>query len=401
MNMYSIIEEELGEFSGFFSKPQLSHFRNYVNGILNTVGRKTIVNINENSEDRRDQSQLNRFVTNSKWDISLLKQKYDAHSLKQVIDKSGEYVFLIFDDTVKSVSIKNRMEGVEKYFDHSEKRYVWGHKFFTSCITNGYGLIMPFEIKMYRRRLEARRNKVPYRKITNVAKETIEKFALMDCNNRVKVAIFDIYYAAKRILKTCIKSEVKFVTKVKANKKFIFGKRELHAREFEKLLPFYREVKIKGEIYEYTEPIEVEWEGVGRVSLMRSKLKEADKVQYYITNLNISGSAMLKMYSNRWEIEVMHRDFKQTFGFGDYMVRNASAIKTHILLSSIAYSIMSRIRYGIIEPYTKLLNDGLLSKVKRYFTLGKRCKFFRKGIWAEIIITLTGVKFMLVKNAKL
>lgn len=400
MNIYDVIEKELGEFSEFFSKPQLLHFKDYICGILSTTERKTIVNINDNSGNSRDQSQLNRFVTNPKWNVENLKQKYNSYAIGRVLNKSGEYVFLIFDDTVKPVSVKNKIEGVERYFDHVEKRFIYGHKFFTSCVTNGFGLTEPFEFEMYRRRAEARRKGVPYRKITNTAKETIEKFAEFDTGNKRKVAIFDIYYAAKRILKTCQKSMVSFVTKVKSNKKFVFGKRELHAKEFDKWLPFYREIKIKGEVYEYSEPIEVEWEDVGKVYLTRSKLKGANGVQYYITDLHLSGGAILKMYSNRWEIETMHRDLKQVFGFGDYMVRNASAIKTHLLISSITYAIMSSIRYQIIEPYTKMLDNRIISKVKKFFTLGKLCKFFRKGIWGEVIITLTGVKFMLVKKRK-
>lgn len=401
MNIYDQVEKELGEFSEFFSKPQLSHFREYISGILKTTNRKTIVNINDNAGGLKDQSQLNRFVTNPKWDTDLLKQKYNDNAIRTVVNKSGEYVFLIFDDTIKAVSSKNKMEGVEKYFDHAEKRYVWGHKVFTSCITNGFGFTTPFEFKMYRRRLEARRSKVPYRKITNVAKETIEKFATYDCRGKQKVALFDIYYASQRILRTCVKLIVHFVTKVKSNKKFIVGNKEMHARDVDKWLPFYREVKIKGEIYEYSEPIQVEWEGVGKMFLMRSRLKGAEEVQYYITDLNLSGNAILKTYSNRWEIEVMHRDLKQNFGFGDYMIRNASSVKTHILLSSIAYAIMSKIRYQIIEPHMKMLNDKIFSKIKEHFTLGLLCKFFRKNVWSEVIINLTGVRFMTVKNAKL
>lgn len=359
------------------------------------------MNINENSDATSDQSQLNRFLTHPKWKEENLKQKYGSYALKHVIDKSGKYLFLVFDDTVKPVSTKNKMEGVEKYFDHTEKRFLFGHKFFTSCITNGYGLTIPFEFEMYRRRAEARRRGVSYRKITNIAKETIEKFGMMNCGDKEKVALFDVYYASKRLLKTCIKSLVHFVTKVKSNKKFILGKKEMNAQKFDSLLPFYREIKVKGRIYEYSEPIEVEWEDVGKVFLMRSRLFGSEKVQYYVTDMNLTGGAILKTYGNRWEIETMHKDLKQNFGFGDYMVRNASAIKTHLLFSSIAYAIMSVIRYQILEPYVQTLNDKIFRKVRKYFTLGRLCKFFRKGMRAEIIITLAGVRFMRIKNAKL
>ena len=396
-----IVDRELGVFSGFFSKPQLSHFREYVSGLLTNEGRKTVAHINENSEDATDQSQLNRFLTDPKWDVPGLQNQYSEYAVKNVVENCQNYVFLIFDDTVKPVSVKNKMEGVEKYFDHAEKRYVWGHKFFTSAITNGDGLTMPFEIEMYRRRKEARRSCVPYRKITNVAKETVEKFALVDTGRKEKVALFDIFYACRKILKTCIKSAIRFVTKVKANKKFVFDGETTNIKKLYRSMPFTEEVTIKNSIYEYSQPILAEWPDVGNVFLVRSRLKGHDEVQYFVTDIESSGEEVLTLYSKRWEIESMHKDLKQNVGFGDYMVRKKEAIKTHILLSSIGYAILSKIRFVVVHSYLGKVSEKIYCKIRKYFTIGKLCKFLRKGLWIKTIINLSAVKFMIVKNAKL
>lgn len=396
-----IVDEELGVFSGFFSKPQLSHFREYVSGLLANDGRKTIANINESSGGDTDQSQLNRFLTDPKWDVDGLQKQYGEYAIKNVVENSQKYVFLLFDDTIKPVSVKNKMEGVEKYFDHAEKRYVWGHKFFTSAITNGDGLTMPFEIEMYRRRKEARRSGVPYRKITNVAKETVEKFALVDTGEKEKVALFDIFYACKKILKTCIKSAVNFVTKVKANKKFVFNKEITNVKKLYRSMPFTGRVTIKNSIYEYSEPILAEWPGVGSVFLIRSRLKDHKEVQYFVTDIESSGEGILTLYSKRWEIESMHRDLKQNVGFGDYMIRKAEAIKTHILLSSIGYAILSKVRFAVVHAYLGKVSEKIYNKIRKYFTIGRLCRLFKADQWAEAIINLIGVRFMIVKNAKL
>jgi len=401
MRPVKIIDRELKEFSGFFSKPQFSHFREYIIGLYTSYGRKTIANINENSGNGTDQSQLNRFLTNPKWNMKGLREKYEEYAIGNVLKNSSKYVFLIFDDTVKPVAVKNKIEGVAKYFDHAEKHYVWGHKFFTSAITNGNGLIEPFVIEMYRKRIDSKIHKIKYKKITNIAKETVEKFALINTGSKEKVALFDTFYACKKILKTCIDSSVHFVTKVKSNKKFIFNNKILNVKELSKFMPFVGEITIKDSIYEYSKPISVEWNGVGTVFLIRSRLKGHKEVQYFITDLALNGAEILELYSKRWDIESMHRDLKQNVGFGDYMVRKIEAIKTHVLLSSIAYAILSKIRFAIIHSYFGKVGGEIYKKIKKYFTISKLCKLLRKGLWAKVLINLTGVKFNMLKNAKL
>ena len=402
MRPVKIIDRELKEFSRFFSKPQFSHFREYVIGLYISYGRKTVVNINENTDNGTDQSQLNRFLTNPKWNVKGLQEKYEEYAILNVLKNSSKYVFLIFDDTVKPVSVKNKIEGVAKYFDHAEKHYVWGHKFFTSAITNGNGLTVPFVIEIYRKRSDSRVHGIKYRKITNIAKETVEKFALIDTGLKEKVALFDTFYACKKILKTCIQSEVHFVTKVKSNKKFIVNNKILNVKELSRFMPFVGETIIKDSRYEYSKPISVEWNGVGTVFLVRSRLKGHKEVQYFITDIAfLNGTEILELYSKRWEIESMHRDLKQSIGFGDYMTRKIEAVKTHVFLSSIAYAILSKIRFVIIRSYLGKVGEEIYRKIKKYFTISKLCKLLRKGLWTKVIINLTGVKFNILKNAKL
>jgi len=402
MRPVKIIDRELREFSGFFSKPQFSHFREYVIGLYTSYGRKTVANINENTDNGTDQSQLNRFLTNPKWNVKGVQEKYEEYAIVNVLKNSNKYVFLIFDDTVKPVSVKNKIEGVAKYFDHAEKHYVWGHKFFTSAITNGNGLIVPFVIEIYRKRIDSKMHGIKYRKITNMAKETVEKFALVDTGSKEKVALFDIFYACQKILKTCIKSAVHFVTKVKSNKKFIVNDKILNVKELSRFMPFVGETIIKDSRYEYSKPISVEWNGVGTVFLIRSRLKGHREVQYFITDIaSLNGAEILELYSKRWEIESMHRNLKQSIGFGDYMIRKIEAIKTHVLLSSIAYAILSKVRFAIIHSFLGKVCEEVYRKIKRYFTISKLCKLLRKGLWAKVAINITGVKFNILKNAKL
>ena len=68
---------------------------------------------------------------------------------------------------------------------------------------------------------------------------------MIDTGSKEKVALFDIFYVCKKILKTYIKSAVHFVTKVKSNKKFIVKGKTSNAKKLYRLMPFVGETTIK------------------------------------------------------------------------------------------------------------------------------------------------------------
>lgn len=394
MNIMGNIENLLQKVGVGLSKPQFKNFSSYINGIMKSKGRKTVVNINDESDSGKDQSQLNRFLNESKWDAVKMQEVYEDDVVKRAIETSKEYLFLIFDDTLKKSSVKNKVDGIAKYFDHVEKKFVWGHKVFTSCIANDNEFSAPYKGQIFLSRQYCKSQGIRYKKLTHMPFDLIDQFGLIDSRDKHKVALFDIGYANKRTLNRLIKADLHFVTKVKVNKKFIYNGELKRTEGLNRTLRICNEVKIKDAIYEYSEPIEVVWPKVGSLYLMKTKLKGAKEVQYLITNMKINGEGTLRLYSYRWLIEPMHKDLKQNFGFGDYMIRNMEAIKKHMLLSWIACGIASFIRYNFIGEHIGKLSEKLFVKVKKFFTLGRICKLVRKRLFVvQTVITLIDVKF--------
>ena len=66
----STINKLLSEYSGFFTKPQFGNFRRLITGLI-VSENKTLQKINDQF-GKRNQSSLNRFVSNSKWDLDQL-----------------------------------------------------------------------------------------------------------------------------------------------------------------------------------------------------------------------------------------------------------------------------------------------------------------------------------------
>ena len=67
-NRPKAILEELENYKDVFSKPQFSHFSNYVTGLILEDKQFTINSISSLFEDAKDQSLLNRFFLSNAWD---------------------------------------------------------------------------------------------------------------------------------------------------------------------------------------------------------------------------------------------------------------------------------------------------------------------------------------------
>lgn len=394
MNIMESIGDTLQKLGAGLSIPQFKNFSSYIKGIVKSKGRKTIVNINDESGSGKDQSQLNRFLNESKWSAVKMQESYEDIAIKNAIETSREYLFLIFDDTLKKSSIKNKVEGIAKYFDHVDKKFVYGHKIFTSCIANDNEFSAPFKGQVFLSKQYCRSEGIRYRKLTRMPYDLIDQFSTIDSRDKHKVALFDIGYANKGTLNRLVKAKVDFVTKAKGSKKFVYKGETKNAYKLNHTLRICNTVKIKDATYEYSEPVEVVWPKVGTVFLMKAKLKGAKEVQYLVTNMKISGEETLRLYSYRWLIEPMHKDLKRNFGFGDYMVRDMDAIRKHLLLSLVACGIAAFIRYNLIAEYIGKLPEKLFAKVKKSVTLGKICKLIRQGRAAvQMVVTGGQVRF--------
>ncbi len=98
---------KLDPFRGCFSKPQWFHFRTYLGGLIyGEKGEKNISDIADNMIYGRDQSSLNRFITQSRWDARRIDNTRQSEFIGN--KKGGT---LILDDTIIEKWGKS-MEGV-------------------------------------------------------------------------------------------------------------------------------------------------------------------------------------------------------------------------------------------------------------------------------------------------
>ena len=94
------IKNLFSKFKKYFTKPQFQNFCRTELGLMVAGDREhDVKSVNELFIDRKDQSSLNRFITDPKWNIKAVANQAKTLLLSEAnLDKSFEYK--IIDDTV-------------------------------------------------------------------------------------------------------------------------------------------------------------------------------------------------------------------------------------------------------------------------------------------------------------
>ncbi|MFH1179079.1 MAG: transposase [Candidatus Bathyarchaeota archaeon] len=95
-----VMKQLLDEFKPVFNKPQHRNFSTYILGLIACEGKKNIKNINNAFTEHRDQSTLNRFITEPSWSLRRLEEKRLRLARERLQVKNGSTGTLIIDDTI-------------------------------------------------------------------------------------------------------------------------------------------------------------------------------------------------------------------------------------------------------------------------------------------------------------
>ena len=137
-------------FNRIFSKPQFENFKRLVSGFV-LSDRKNIQEINSIYGDK-DQSSLNRFVTESDWDIKEAN-KIRLNSANDILG-SKEDGIIIFDDTM-AIKTGKKMEKANFHRSGVTKTKEWGHCFVDSLYAEvDSDVCYPIAIDSYLRKVD-------------------------------------------------------------------------------------------------------------------------------------------------------------------------------------------------------------------------------------------------------
>ncbi len=140
----TVVEDAVAEFGGIFANaPERRHFAAYLTGMV--AERKNVSAINAEFVETTDQSCLNRWITQVRWDGKWLNE----HRLEWLQERpstrySGRGVIAI-DNTLVGHS-GDKIEDVGWFWDHSDQRYMIAHDYVIANYVCTSGKYYPAEV---------------------------------------------------------------------------------------------------------------------------------------------------------------------------------------------------------------------------------------------------------------
>jgi SRSO17 transposase len=369
----SVVANNLKHFKEFFSKPQMEHFAQYLTGLIVSDNR-TIQGINDNFVFRKDQSNLNRFLTESDWDeegverkrIELIKQELEGMSAK-----NGA---LYLDDTLCHKR-GEKIEGVGKYYDSANNTYTLGHNLVTSQLTIK-GRQFPLGFRRYQKYDESPKG---FKTKIDLAFELVQD-AVKE-GHPFCVVCFDKWYFSKKFTRRIERLGKDWVTQCKSNRKVVINNQRVSVGEWLKNLPAekFKRSEINDEIYYCFQKVcLMSKQGWVKVIAYHKREDLSDDLVILVSNrLDWDERKVIGIYQGRWSIETFYEDSKQNLGLEDYEMRKLRGITRHWYLVFLAYTLLQ------LSVFDRTLRRWLKANID---TIGEKCRFTATEIVKAFIL---------------
>jgi len=369
----SIVLNNLKHFEEFFSKPQLEHFAQYITGLIVSYNR-TVQGINDNFVFHKDQSNLNRFLTEAEWPEEKIEQRRRELIKQEVAGMSAKNGALYIDDTL-SHKRGQKIEGVGRYFDSATKTYTLGHNLVTSQLAINERQF-PLGFRRYQKYDEAPGD---FKTKLGLAYELVREAVLEDYP--FGVVGFDEWYFSKEFTQQIERLGKDWVTQCKGNRKVVINGRRVAISEWLKGLPAerFKKTKINGEIYYCFQKV-VLMSHQGWVKIVAHYQKEdlSDDLVILVSNrLDWDERKIIGIYQGRWSIETFYEDSKQNLGLEDYEMRKLRGITRHWYLVFLAYTLLQ------LGAFDRTLRRWLKANID---TIGEKCRFTAAEIVKAFIL---------------
>jgi len=350
-----------------FTKPQFKHFEELITGLI-VSDNKTIQEIND-CFGRKDQSNLNRFITSSEWnwkdinDVRIKQIKKNMQLKKGVLIIDPSFIHKVGPCMEKA---NHHYSGISK---GTERGYLLVDSFFSDG-KNSFPVFADFYL-----RKEDCDDANPFRTVRDMCIEQID-YAVK--NLPIDIIMMDAGIYADFLLLHIKSLGLKYIVGIHANTCIsVEGKERISVDKYLSTLTDdnFSYHFINGEKY-FLHTKEIYTRGVGKEKLTVSyKFGDEENLKVCVTNiLNKDDKTLMPLLLKRWQIECLHRDTKQHLGLEDYQVRKFGAIQKVVCAILVAYTLLILMK-----------NDRLLKPLKRVLeTIGEGCRYLRlialKGI---------------------
>lgn len=365
----TVVEQARKDFGDLFdNEPARRHFAEYLTGLL-VAERKTVNGINAEFAVTTDQSCLNRWITEVKWDHQALNlrrlgwlqrfpdTRYAAHGVIPIdnvlIDHEGKFI-----------------EDVGWLWDHADQRNVIAHDYLIANYVCPSGKHYALEFRRFRKKEDCEFARQCLDEMPGgVARATPEQLRLTQFKDHTHLFqdlvewvvsqgipgdfTFDCYFTSAAILNHIQRHERAYVGDVKFNRNVWFQGQERHASEVAALIDAddRKLVQIGDKRYWYfTKTIRIsDVDHPVRLVILWERKNGKDPVKMLITNRTLwEVTRILRVYRHRWTgTETLHRDGKQFLGMGDCQLRSGEGQTRHMSLVLLVHSLlMAQLRHS-------------------------------------------------------
>ena len=422
-----LVEHYAPRFADVFSAEALIEFKRYLSGLI-VSENKTVAGINRICVmESRNQSSLNRLLTESPLSLTELNAKRLA-----ILDSIPETQYksegaLSLDNTLLQ-HYGQHFEGIAKLYDHVSGTYVWAHDLVTLHYSDNqtdypvkFELWKPLDVvqveasiraagikmqsakealketdllkwRVYLQNLWQRRHQqYPQLEQAYESKLLIGQRLLRDWVNEhpgVKLPVtFDSWFMQPELCRYLVNDlGLSYVGTLNANDKIKLKTGEQELGKFAEHLKqehlqgkvVFRRIKIKypGETeiyYSYCNTHRFPGFGKQRLVINYREADLSDVPVFYVSNrLTWQAPGITRIRRHRWPVEVYHEEGKAE-GLDQYQLREFEAIQRHIALVAVVYSLLRAAQYDSrlhrqFQRQFKLTLEGHPAAIRRVVT---------------------------------
>lgn len=312
-------------FASCFSKPQLANFSTYITSLA-TLANKSMRSMSASLIEKKHHGSIARFLSSTAWNDARVYHRY-LSKIRHLFAR--QKVSLIIDDSLSKKTGKT-LFGVQFHKDHCGNGYVFGHQVVTALLRTK-DLLLPLIPRLYHKE--------------SMSKIQLAKEQLLLALRYVKVreVIMDSWYMAAEIINLCTSKGIIVIGCLKSNRLICIHHRWTGVRDY------FRRVQrstmtlviINDENYRYHEVL-ASLKGVGLVKLVivqQWRNNRWSRAFYLVsTDTKRSAEGIITTYTQRWDIEVFHRDIKQHLGLESCSARRETSINRHLMLVTFTHA---------------------------------------------------------------
>jgi len=335
----------LSKFKPYFSKPQYENFCRTELGIMTaTKGEHDIKSINEQFTQRKDQSSLNRFITEAKWNLQpVVNQGRDLLLAESELNIDLEHK--IIDD---SVCRKYGSQTEMVCYNHSSTMgTVLSHDYVTSLYVNNEFAVSD-GLKLYGNEEKCKEKGIVFKTRLELAMELIEEHKPKAKNT---IWLWDSWYTCSEMAQECKSHGYNWIGQIKSNRIVFYKGERLRLDELYSRLcneGAFFDVVVNGELF-LAAGVEVFLPKVGEVSIIINVRADTRDVHFLCTDLTGFSVYEVVLHAlERHRIEDFYKEAK-ALGFGEYRFRTSEAALIHAHLVALAHTLLDVLRRRLLR----------------------------------------------------